>query len=631
MIPTLGKITPYQFQWDVTQNTLNHIRKQLSGEIEPTPAYISAYVSAGKTVIAGAIANHCFKVKARLLILARTGELVEQDSEEVFNMGSSCSVFSASLDRKSTHYSTVVGSEGTVANHLSKKYGLLDPQNKTKWVPHIILIDENHQIDWEDVMKKGTKCYSKILNHFMALNPKLVIIGMTGSPYRGVESIKGPFWKQLIKPEIGRKFLVDNGYIVPTTFGNVEEGIGYDLSEFDQFDEFGTKDYSSEQMESMHNKMSLSMTENIMNDVAIAVRERLCVLVTCAGIKHCKEAASVVPDDECAIITDKTGKKERQQILRDAKHGKLNNRSVFRYKYIFQVGCLTTGVNVPLWCTSVLLRRIGSLTLLTQLLGRGMRLLKTEHIEAGYKKDDHLVLDYTRTMAAMHQRFDDPLLEDAVFQKDKENGDPIICQKCGTENGEHARRCRGEDESEPDGRCAYFWKSRTCDDHMVNGLLKKRGCLAENDIAARSCRICDNILIDPNAKLSHKSYGVGDWKPVLKMDIEVTGKNQNAISVIYYLDVFDETGKQEVARVNFWAIKEGGKRTWESNFVRRHINDSTFQHRALSMTAIQVFQNKAMFDIPVMITHRVNEKGKSVVHGLRFNSGKEIKGGKRVS
>lgn len=133
-IPILGKITPYPFQWEVVQNTLEHIRKQLKGEIKPTPAYMNCYVSAGKTIIAGAIARHCQKVGAKLLILARTGELVEQDSDEVWNMGGKCSIYSASLDRKSTYFSTVVGTEGTVANALDSDF--------SKWVPHVILIDE---------------------------------------------------------------------------------------------------------------------------------------------------------------------------------------------------------------------------------------------------------------------------------------------------------------------------------------------------------------------------------------------------------------------------------------------------------------------------------------------------------
>lgn len=624
-IPTLGKITPYPFQWDLAQNALSHIRKQMKREIKPTPAYINAYVSAGKTILAGIIANHCANVGAKLLVLARTGELVEQNSDEIFNMGSTCSVFSASLDRKSTHFSTVVGSEGTIANALDNDF--------THWIPHIILIDECHEVNWQDVMEEGDSCYAKILNHFKQVNPNIVIVGMTGSPYRGVESIRGPFWKEEIKPSIDRKFLVDNGYIVPTIFGYGHDDVQYDLAEFTGIEEQGTKDFSNAQQQAMHEKMDLTTTQKIMREVIDKTEERLSVLITCAGARHCEEAASVVPSDEQAIITDKTGKKERAKILRDVKANKLNERGTPRYKYIFQIGCLTTGVNVTCWDTSVLLRRIGSLTLLTQLLGRGMRLLKSELIESGMKKHDHLVLDYSGTMDAMHQMFDDPFLEAAVLSKSKEQDMVLECPICNTMNSEHARRCIGADivGDQPDDRCGYFWQFRKCEDQLVNGLLKDKGCGADNDIAARECRNCHITLIDPNAKLLNKSYSSSDWKPVSKMDIEVAGKDRSGICVTYWLDVFDENGKQEVARVNYWAIKGNGGRVWASQFVRRHINGYPYQQKVLSMTAPQVVGSKAMFDMPKMITHRINEKGKSVVHGLKFNSGKTMKGDKMVN
>ena len=421
MIPTFGKITPYPFQWEVIQNIITHIRKQIKKEIEPTPAYINCYVSAGKTIIAGAVANHCQKVGAKLLILARTGELVDQDQQEVWNMDGKCSIFSASLGRKSTYYSTVVGTEGTVANYLDDQYGLLQPAPaiKKEWIPHIILIDECHQLPWQDVLDEGESCYSKIINHFKMLNPNVCIIGMTGSPYRGIESIKGPFWKEELEPAIDRKFLVDNEYIVPTIFGYGHDDVQYDLKK-SEITEVGTKDFSNSQMEEMHDQMSLTTTQLIMREVMEKVKDRLCVLITCAGAKHCEEAVTVLPEDEYAIITDKTGIKLRQQILKDHKAGLLNSRGTFRYKYIAQIGCLTTGVNLPLLDTSVLLRPIGSLTLLTQLLGRGMRLLKAEHEKDGHTKHDHLTLDYSGTMAAMHQMFNDPFLEDAVLSKTKE-------------------------------------------------------------------------------------------------------------------------------------------------------------------------------------------------------------------
>lgn len=624
-IPTYGKITPYEFQWDVVQASLSHIRNQLSGKIEPEPAYMNCYVSAGKTIIAGCIARHCQKVGARLLILARTGELVEQDSDEIWNMGGQCSIYSASLDRKSTHFSTVVGTEGTVANALLTDFA--------SWVPHIILIDECHEVSWQSVIDKSDNQYSKILNHFMEINPKLVILGMTGSPYRGTESIKGPFWKKEIEPSIGRQYLVDNEFIKPTIFGYGHDDVQYDLDEFAPENELGTKDFNSAQIQEMYKAMKLSTTQAIMHEVMDKMRNRLCALVTCAGIKHCEEAAKVVPADEMAVITDKTPKKERREILKGAKTGQLNDRGSFRYKYIFQIGCLTTGVNVPMWCTSVLLRRVGSLTLLTQLLGRGMRLLKPEHEEAGYTKHDHLVLDYSGTMAAMHQMFDDPLLDDADLAKAKQESNYITCPICEILNSEHARRCIGHDTKgdQADGRCGHWWKSRKCEDQTLNGIPFSKGCGCENDVVARECRNCGQTLIDPNAKLMNKSYGESDWKPVLKMHLEVTGKNSDGIMVTYELDSFGEDGTQEIARVPYWAIKGGGKRTWESGFVMRHVNCPKWAQKIKRFGAVAAVAQQKMFDCPTMVTHRINDKGHSIVHGLKFRSGKTLKGSKQVA
>ncbi|WP_312691108.1 helicase-related protein, partial [Escherichia coli] len=81
------------------------------------------------------------------------------------------------------------------------------------------------------------------------------------------------------------------------------------------------------------------------------------VLITCAGVRHCKEAAAALPPGSTyAIITGDTDTKTRKKILDDVRAGKI--------KYTFQVMALTTGVNVPNWDFSVILRKIGSLTLL---------------------------------------------------------------------------------------------------------------------------------------------------------------------------------------------------------------------------------------------------------------------------
>jgi len=614
-IPKLGKITPYPFQWDIAQNMLGHIRKVLKGEIEPEAAFINGFVSAGKTIIGGIIARHCEKVGARLLILARTGELVEQDSDEVWNMGGKSSVYSASLGVKSTHYNVVVGTEGTVANALDTDFAT--------WIPHVILIDECHEVNWESVINNDESQYARIINHFKRINPKVAIVGMTGTPYRGVESIKGPFWKTEIKltdgQAIDRKFLVDKEYIVPTIFGFGHDDAQYDIKGFDPENELGTKEFSDSQLEEMHAQMNMSNTQAIMREVQEVMKSRHCAIITCAGKKHCEEAASCLPEDEYAIITDSTPSRERRLILKGAKNGELNSRGTFRYKYLVQVSVLTTGINLPLVDTSIILRRIGSLTLLVQLLGRGMRLLKPEHIEAGYTKTDHLVLDYTSTMSAMAELFNDPILEEAQLSHAKQNGEYITCPICSTQNSVHARRCIGTDTigDQPDNRCGHWWKFRTCDDEVINGIKIGVGCGHKNDIAARECSNCGKYLIDPNARLTKKHYSDADWRPVVGWHLEVIGKNNDAIKVTYYLDVYGIDGEQEVAEVIYWAIFAGGAHVWKSKFIGKHVKKGLWQ-KAVTCKDINKLVQKDLWKDPQFITHRKNEKGQSIVHGVTF-------------
>lgn len=610
---TYGNVTLRQYQHDSVEEIKDHIRKQLKREIENTPAFFEGYVGCGKTMVIGALAAHCNSVNCKLLVLARTGELVEQNSIECRNMGAQASIFSASLGTKSVFYNTVVGTEGTVVNHLNKEF--------SKWIPRIICVDEGHQVPWKDVIENGNTAYSRIINHFKSANPNVVIVGLTGSPYRGVESIKGPFWKRRFDNVVGREFLVKNDFLVPTIFGFGHDDVQYDLSEFNQISESGTSDFSSEQIEQMHDKMTLSNTQAIMREVQEVMNSRLMALVTCAGKKHCDEAASCVPDDEFAIITESTPAAERREILRAAKNAEKNSRGTFRYKYIFQVSALSVGVNVPTWCTSVILRRIGSLTLLTQLLGRGMRLLKPEHIAIGLVKNDHLVLDYTGTMDAMAELFNDPILEDAQLSHAKQSNDYITCEICGTKNSPHARRCVGTDTvgDQPDNRCGKWWQFRTCDDEQVNGIVLSRGCGHRNDIAARECRNCGKYLIDPNAKLTQKHYTDQDWKPVKSWSLEVIGRNSDAIKVSYFLDNYGIDGEQEIAEVIYWAIFAGGSHVWKVKFVDYHAVRA-LRRNAINCKNISELTSNKFWKTPKFITHRKNAKGESIVHGIKFAS-----------
>lgn len=612
-IPTIGKVTPYPYQWEICEAIKEHIREQWR-EFDKTrhvkAAFVEAYVSAGKTILLGAIANHATQVGAKVLILARQSELVEQNSDECWNMDTPNSIYSASLNTKSTHFNCVVGTEGTVANALDTDFN--------DWVPHIILVDECHTISWRDVMGESKTQYAQIINHFKRKNPKVAIIGVTGTPYRGIESIQGPFWEEALEPKIDRQFLVENGYIVPTLFGFGHDDVKYDLDEFGPKSELGTEDFSSSELAAMQEKMDLSTTQKIMREVVEIAKDRNIVMVTCASLRHCEEAASVLPRGSFGIITQATPLKERRDILEKAKTGDI--------KYLLQIGCLTTGLNRPLIDTSVILRRIGSLTLLVQLLGRGMRLLKPEHVEAGIVKHDHLVLDYSGTMNSMQAMFDDPLLEQAELERAKKENEIKHCPVCGTENSEHARRCIGRDGN--GDRCEFFWQSKICED-LVTARGTIKGCGAENDSTAKECRKCGKTLIDPNKALSGTHYSDEDWAEVISMDIKPC--NNGGILVLINLDRMCD-GKPEVAKLfyNPWS-SPGSKRIFEQQFVNRFVSSWQWRKKVSAMPNNQaLLKMKAMIMTPTHITHRLNDKGRSVVHGIQFRSGRKMMGSKVV-
>lgn len=644
---TVGEIAPYPYQAVAYIEMAKRIRDY------EHPVYIKASVSAGKTIMIAMAAKQCQDLGIPVAVMARQAEIVKQDSEELTNFSVKNSVYCAGLNVKSAYFPVVVGSEGTVVNGLDKALG--------DFYPMVLLLDECHQLNWEDVQEAienketmeqmrrakdkpyrvnehiapedykphefdvvewgtGRAQYTIIIIEFMnrcrqKYNRELRIIGLTGSEFRGVTPIlvedksKPGFWREQIT-NIDTNYLVEFGSVVPTTFGATD--LGYDFSDITVDGVDGVQDFSDAQMKLMNKRVheSLSTTQAIMKEVQALCSNRNAVLVTCAGQRHCKEAVEALePGTTYAIITEKTNAKKRQEILDAVNRGEI--------KYTFQVMALTTGVNVPLWDTSVLLRKIGSLTLLIQLLGRGMRLLKKWHKEAGYKKDDHLVLDYAGAMDELGKMYFDPILEQQQYQLRKsKGGETIECEVCKTENSKYARRCMGRDSN--GNRCEFFFKFRLCEDQLDPQTKKVRvkGCGTKNDIAARVCRGCDCTLLDPNDKLSSKHYSKSDWFDVMDFNVGLT-KNQRGFVVKYKLnkdgdiftasEVFFPESQHQVCRAK-----------WK-DFCKEHIKDEKMSRLIGSYkSAIKCMQSAHMMRSPTKVTHRRNAKGQDIIYKKEF-------------
>ena len=601
------------------------------------PFCLDVSVGGGKTVLIGAIAKHYTDQGLKVLVLARQGELIDQDSKEAWGMGCRNSIFSASLKSKSTVFNCVMGTEQTVSNHLKFEF------KAGAWNPDIILIDECHQVDFEDLEKwkreylKGNqleleKSYSKIITHFAKINKKLKIVGYTGSPYRGRTDIIGNFWRKTVY-KVSTMELTALGYLVPPIFGFPDLDHSYDLSEFKIEGGEGAHDFTAKELAAMQRKINKdkTKTEIIIEEVIQKTKNRNGVLITCAGKKHCEQVAEFLPDDSYAIITDSTGSAKRSEYLEKAKNGEI--------KFVLQIGCLTTGIDVSYWDTNVLLRKIGSLTLLTQLLGRTARLLKPHLSEKGIIKDDHLILDYAGVFESMGSVYDDPILNKALIQFaedknrpqkcpecDKLNDNQSVvcecgfkfkqeCEKCGFLNSQYAQRCINEDKESEDGRCDHFFNSQLC---LV--------CNTENSKTAQSCRKCDAILIDPNRNLVNKAYSDDDFKKVIKVEFEKS-KSGQGIWVSYYLDamIFDRgIQEQEIAKEYIEPFsKEQHKKSVFQKFVRNHIPCARFRSAFFKQrTVSEILKNKAQLSIPSHITHRVNEKGFSIISRKKFLNGR---------
>lgn len=617
---TFGKLTNRPYQQYAFNKVIEHVKSSSD------PAVVKASVGAGKTVTIAALCKHVSDKNGRVLVLSRQGEIVSQDADDCWLAECRNSIYSASLGIKSAAYPVIMGTEGTVWKSLEQdlqSQGFLEsekprqPSKLIDFVADLILIDECHMVSFDEEDSQ----YMKIIAEMKRRNPKVRIIGLTGTDYRGVKPIlpqpvgefhlagkyenptdlvadDGYFWRARLC-DISQEYLTSKEYLVPCSFGFSHDDVGYDLSEFQSQGGDGAHDYTAEQLRQMESAMvkAETTTEKIMVEVVEKTKNRNCVLITCSGKKHCKEAARFLPEGSFAIVTEEMGTKKRKEALDAAFKGEI--------KYLLQVGCLTTGVNIPLIDTVVILRKIGSLTLLVQLIGRGLRLLKDFQKDTGIIKEDCLVLDYSDTLLELKDLYDDPVLEAADFSKAKDDGDLIECPRCGEQNSKHAVRCRGDVNGQ---RCDFFWKSRECAPFYINGRLVDEGCGAENAPTARECRCCQNTLIDPNEKLVRKAYSEKEFKPI--MQFEMTPCRNDGVLVQYYLP------NNEVAKIFYspFSKNQVAKRIWYNNFVKKHANTPSLKakirnaHNAGAMCGLKNDLNTVS-----AITHRQNDKGESIV------------------
>jgi len=520
------------------------------------PVLFEMSVGGGKSICISSVLKTIEDAGKTALCLVSSSELVRNNSQEFIEFGGVPSVFCASLNEKSHDKNIVFATPQSVINAVKSNH----PLAQRKF--NLIVVDECHQINSHN----HRSIFMRILRHYKAHYKDMRLLGFTGTPFRGEESIVGEeaVFKSHVA-NISTSYLIEHNYLVPPVFVTTEtEGFDFSKCKPQNTGEFKGSDLQKV----VDNKR---LTWDILQEVDVFMQKRNVCIVFCSTKSHCYEAFSALPKGSARIILGDTKSDERHKILTLARNKEI--------KYLVSVNCLLVGVNVPAIDCIAWLRPTSSLLLYIQGIGRGLRL--------NDGKQDCWVLDYAGNTSRF-QDFDDPIINEAV-QPDEESVKDyvIVCPACAQLNTDTARRCVGVTN---DKRCDYYFEFREC---------PNTSCNAQNDIAARQCRLCEAEIIDPNAKLKI-TLTKSEVRTVLVKEatFAISGSPERFRVNIEY-KCMNEYGKMMVVYEGYTPISPQARNIFYAKFVRQHCQESSSYYPHLG----NYYKVKEMMDRVIAPTH----------------------------
>lgn len=518
----LKRLRPYQ------EKAISQTWQELIKSNDPILFEMS--VGGGKSICIGSILKRMEDKNKRALCLVNSSELVRNNATEFKELGGSPSLFCASLSEKTCDKNIVFATPQSILNGINKNNKIADI------VFNLIIVDECHSINY----KSHKSSLMRIIRHYKQSYKQMRLIGFTGTPFRGVESIIGEhaLFKKRVA-DISTHYLIEHGYLVPPVFGlTTVEGFDFSKCKAQNTGEFKGSDLQTV----IDNKKRL--TWDILQEVQQVMTQRNVCIVFCSTKSHCYEALNALPENSARIILGDTDTETRNEILTSARNKEI--------KYLISVNCLLTGVNVPAIDCIAWLRPTSSLLLYIQGIGRGLRLHEN--------KKDCLVLDYSGNTQRFHD-FDDPIINEAIQPEEENEQDYcIICPQCTVTNTVHNRRCRGITNKQ---RCDYFFEFKECE------------CGVQNDIASRQCRSCEAELIDPNAKLSITAIKSELTElQVLEAKYGLSGTQVHFNVNCAYI-CSDKSGKRHALYERYTPSSEKARNVFYGQFVKKHVQDSS--------------------------------------------------------
>lgn len=508
------QLRPYQTA--AVQAVLNHFRATRD------PACVVLPTGAGKSLV---IAELCRVARGNVLVLAHVQELCEQNYTKYVGLSGAASagLFSAGLGQKRADAKVTFGSVQSVAAHLDAFHAPLS----------LLIIDECHRRSSDDESQ-----YARIIAHLSSLQPQLLVLGLTATPYRldlGYcyrRHVNGAVRSEEARPfelcvfEITLKEMIEQGFLVRPHL--IDAPIAqYDFSSLGAAaDDLMAPDVN--QLLVKHQRVTRAIVEQIVE--LTAHHQRRGVMIFAASVGHAEEILSYLPPGEAGIVLGNTDDGTRRATVQ-----RFIDREL---RYLVNVAVLTTGFDAPHVDLIAILRATSSVSLYQQIVGRGLRLYPG--------KADCLVIDYAGNGY-------DPFMPEVGTGKPHTDSEvvQVECPACGFDNTfwgrkddaglvvEHyGRRCHAFLEATL-ARCEYRFVFKECP-----------SCFAENDIAARACQRCAQQLIDPDDMLKAALRLKGALVlRVSGMEVRATG---NRLTLVYH----DEDGAHLTEHFDFESLAQ---------------------------------------------------------------------------
>lgn len=339
---------PYPHQMAAIQSPFDYFANKLG-----YAPLIVAPVSAGKSLIHAEIIKkiHAQSPRTKILSITHSMELLEQNAEELRGQYPTADYgfYCSSLGQKRLHNDITFASIQSIGKkaHLFLR------------AVQVILIDEAHLCSHDE-----STLYRKFINDCLAINPNLVVIGMTGSPFRTDSGRLDEGENRLfdgICYEIEMSWMIEQGYWCKPYTPKVSL----------KMDTTGVKvrggDFVAGELEKAVDvdEITQACVDDMIAQAYTLGRKKW--LIFTAGVKHCEHVRDALRARgiSAEMVTGETPKDERRRILAAHKKGE--------FTALVNVATLTTGYNDPTIDLLVFMRPLKSPVLYIQITGRGVR------------------------------------------------------------------------------------------------------------------------------------------------------------------------------------------------------------------------------------------------------------------